>query len=92
MFTIIACFAVVAIAVWTDRQSDKEMVARPSVFDDDLVRQSVVFVRRDLRLIAWVLARSLSCSGSLLTGYIDQFNDRTMRLVPRGQNAIDDGA
>ncbi len=63
MFTIIACFAVVAIAVWTDRQSDKEMVARPSVFDDDLVRQSVVFVRRDLRLIAWVLAAILIVLG-----------------------------
>jgi len=63
MFTIIACFAVVAIAVWSDRQSDKEMVARPSVFDDDLVRQSVVFVRRDLRLIAWVLAAILIVLG-----------------------------
>ncbi len=63
MFTIIACFAVVAIAVWTDRQSDKELVGRPSVFDDDLVRQSVVFVRRDLRLIAWVLAAILIVLG-----------------------------
>jgi hypothetical protein len=60
MFTIIACFAVVAIAVWTDRQSDKEMVGRPSVFDDDLVRQSVVFARR---LIAWVLAAILIVLG-----------------------------
>jgi len=63
MFTIIACFAVVAIAVWTDRQSDKEMVGRPSVFDDDLVRQSIVFARRDLRLIAWVLAAILVVLG-----------------------------
>jgi len=63
MFTIIACFAVVAIAVWTDRQSDKEVVGRPSVFDDDLVRQSVVFVRRDLRLIAWMLAAILIVLG-----------------------------
>jgi len=63
MFTIIACFAVVAIAVWTDRLSDKEVVGRPSVFDDDLVRQSVVFVRRDLRLIAWMLAAILIVLG-----------------------------
>ena len=63
MFTIIACFAVVAIAVWTDRQSDKEVVGRPSVFDDDLVRQSVDFVRRDLRLIAWMLAAILIVLG-----------------------------
>lgn len=63
MFTIIACFAVVAIAVWTDRQSDKEMVGRPSMLDDDLVRQSVVFARRDLRLIAWVLAAILIVLG-----------------------------
>ena len=63
MFTIIACFAVVAIAVWTDRQSDKEVVGRPSVFDDELIRQSVVFARRDLRLIAWVLAAILIVLG-----------------------------
>ena len=63
MFTIIACFAVVAIAVWTDRQSDKEMVGRPAVFDDDLIRQSIVLVRRDLRLIAWVLAAILIVLG-----------------------------
>jgi hypothetical protein len=45
MFTIIACVAVVAIAVWTDRLSDKEMVGRPAVFDDDLIRQSIVLAR-----------------------------------------------
>jgi hypothetical protein len=39
------------------------MVARPSVFDDDLIRQSVVFARRDLRLIAWVLAAILIVLG-----------------------------
>ena len=63
MFTIIACVAVVAIAVWTDRLSDKEIVGRPSVFDDDLIRQSIVLVRRDLRLIAWVLAAILIVLG-----------------------------
>ena len=63
MFTIIACVAVVAIAVWTDRLSDKEMVGRPAVFDDDLIRQSIVLVRRDLRLIAWMLAAILIVLG-----------------------------
>jgi len=63
MFTIIASVAVVAIAVWTDRLSDKELVGRPSVFDDDLIRQSIVLARRDLRLIAWVLAAILIVPG-----------------------------
>jgi hypothetical protein len=63
MFTIIACVAVVGVSYWTDRLSDKETVGRPSVFDDDLVRQSVVFARRDLRLIAWVLAAILVMLG-----------------------------
>jgi hypothetical protein len=63
MFTIIASVAVIGVVYWTDRLSDKEMVGRPSVFDDDLVRQSVVFARRDLRLIAWVLAAILIMLG-----------------------------
>jgi hypothetical protein len=56
MFTVIATVAVLAITYWTDRLSDKEAVQRPMVFDDDIVRQNVVFARRDLRLIAWMLA------------------------------------
>jgi hypothetical protein len=63
MFTIIANVAVVAISYWTDRLSDKEAVQRAVVFDDDIVRQSVVFARRDLRLIAWVLAAMLIMLG-----------------------------
>jgi hypothetical protein len=63
MFTIIACFAVAALVIWTERQSNKEMIQRPSWFDDDLVRQSVVFARQDLRLIAWVLAAILIMLG-----------------------------
>jgi hypothetical protein len=55
MFTIIACVAVIGVGYWTDRLSDKETVGRPFVFDDDLIRQSIVFARRDLRLIVWVL-------------------------------------
>jgi hypothetical protein len=35
----------------------------PSSFDDDLVRQSVVFARRELRLVAWVLAATLIMLG-----------------------------
>jgi hypothetical protein len=41
------------------------------VFDDDIVWQSVVLARRDLRLIAWALA-AISCSALLQTGYIGQ--------------------
>jgi hypothetical protein len=50
MFTIIACVAVVGVSYWTDRLSDKETVGRPSVFDDDLVRQSVVFASPRLEI------------------------------------------
>jgi hypothetical protein len=63
MFTIIASIAVVAVSYWTDRLSDKEVVQRPAVFDDDMVRQSVVFARRDLRLIAWMLAAMIIMLG-----------------------------
>ena len=63
MFTVIACVAVIAIVYWTDRLSDKETVGRPSVFDDDIIRQTVVFARRDLRLIAWALAAILVMLG-----------------------------
>ena len=55
--------AVLAITYWTDRLSDKEAVQRPMVFDDDIVRQNVVFARRDLRLIAWMLAAMLVMLG-----------------------------
>jgi hypothetical protein len=63
MFTVIACVAVVAIVYWTDRLSDREIVQRASVFDGDIIRQTVVFARRDLRLIAWVLAAILVMLG-----------------------------
>jgi hypothetical protein len=63
MFTIIASVTVVAISYWTDRLSDKEVVQRAMVFDDDMVRQSVVFARRDLRLVAWMLAAMLIMLG-----------------------------
>ena len=63
MFTVIASVAVLAITYWTDRLSEKEAVQRPMVFDDDIVRQSVIFARRDLRLIAWMLAAMLIMLG-----------------------------
>jgi hypothetical protein len=63
MFTVVASVSVVAITYWTDRLSDKEAVQRPMVFDDDIVRQTVVFARLDLRLIAWMLAAMLIMLG-----------------------------
>jgi hypothetical protein len=63
MFTIIAILAVGTLAIWSERQSNNEMILRPSSFDDDLVRQSVIFARRELRLIAWVLAAILIVLG-----------------------------
>jgi hypothetical protein len=63
MFTVIATVAVVGIVYWTDRLWDKEVVQRPAVFDDDMVRQTVVLARGDLRLIAWMLAAMLIMLG-----------------------------
>src|SRR5262245_26945043 len=63
MFTIIAAVAVIAISLWTDRLMDHETVQRAVVFDDDIVQKSVVFGRRDLRLIAWMLAAMLIMLG-----------------------------
>jgi hypothetical protein len=63
MFIIIASVAVVGISYWTDRLSDKEAIQRAVVFDDEKVRESAVFARRDLRLIAWMLAAMLVMLG-----------------------------
>jgi hypothetical protein len=41
------------------------------MFDNDKVRQSVVFARHDLRLIAWMLAAMLIMLALLRTGCID---------------------
>jgi hypothetical protein len=41
----------------------QKAVQRAMVFDDDIVRQNVVFARRDLRLIAWMLAAILVMLG-----------------------------
>jgi hypothetical protein len=63
MFTIIAIIAAGALAFWSDRQTTREVIQRPAVFDDELVRQSVVFARQELRLISWVLASILVMLG-----------------------------
>jgi len=63
MFTVIACVAVLAIVYWTDRLSDRESVQRPTIFDDDIIRHTIVVARRDLRLIAWALAAILVMLG-----------------------------
>jgi hypothetical protein len=62
MFTTIAFFAMAALAAWSEHSSNKERRS-PFLFDDDLVRQSVVFARQDLRLIAYVLAAILVMLG-----------------------------
>ena len=62
MFTVGACFAIAAIAWNCSRENDKERVA-PSLFDDDVVRQSIVFARQDIRLIAFGIAAILVMLG-----------------------------
>jgi hypothetical protein len=54
-YTFIAIFGVGALAFWCDRASTREQKS-PFHFEDDLLRQSIVFARQDLRLIAYVLA------------------------------------
>ena len=49
MFTAIACVAVGAIAIWAQHQNLKER-ERPHTFEDDLIRQSIVFIREDMKL------------------------------------------
>jgi hypothetical protein len=62
MFTVIAFFAIAGIAAWSDRQATKEK-ERPFRFEEDLVQQSIVHAREDLRLIAFVLAALLIMLG-----------------------------
>lgn len=63
MFTIIAGIAVAALAWWSQRWANNERAQQPSIFDDDQVRQSVMFVRDDLRTIALLLAAILLMLG-----------------------------
>lgn len=62
MFTAISLIAIFGIAWYLQRATGKERETVNS-FDDDLVRQSVVFAREDLKLIAFVLAAILVMLG-----------------------------
>lgn len=62
MFTVIALFAIAGTAFWSSRANDKERRSI-STFDDDLIRQSIVFTRQDVKLIAFLLAAILAMLG-----------------------------
>lgn len=51
MFTTLA-FCAMAILVWMAQRGNGKERKAPFGFDDDLVRQSVVFVREDVRVVA----------------------------------------
>ena len=53
MFTIVAFLAIAGLAWYAERTTDKERSHKPSIFEDDEVRQSVVFARQELRLIVY---------------------------------------
>lgn len=61
-YTLVAMAAVVVIAISSDRWNRRER-RNVSLFDDDQVRQSVMFAREDLRLIALLLAGILVALG-----------------------------
>jgi hypothetical protein len=55
MFTIIACLAVSVLAWYAQRREAKERSVPDPKIDDDFVRQRVVYIREDVRLIAYLL-------------------------------------
>lgn len=54
MFTVIAIAVGIAFVIWASRSNDKERLG-VSEFEDKLVKQSIVFGREDLKLIALLL-------------------------------------
>lgn len=64
MFTTISIVALVCLALYGQRASNQERKSVGS-FDDDLVRQSVIFARDDLKLIALILAAILIMLGNI---------------------------
>lgn len=62
MFTALSMLALAGLA-WYARSSSNSERKAVSSFDDALVRQSVVFAREDLKLIALALAAILVMLG-----------------------------
>ena len=62
MFIALSLIAIAGLA-WYARSANNEERKAVSSFDDDLVRQSVVFAREDLKLIALALAAILIMLG-----------------------------
>jgi hypothetical protein len=55
MFTIIACFAVAFLAWLARRREAQERSVSDPKIDEDFVRQRVIYIREDIRLIAFLL-------------------------------------
>jgi len=56
MFTLIAFLGVAGIGWQVTKMQDKDIARVPGIFDDDIVRESVVHSRQDFRLIAYLLS------------------------------------
>jgi hypothetical protein len=54
MFTIIAFFAIAGAAWLAQRSNEKERIG-VGTFSEEEVRQSIVFVRQDMKLVAYAL-------------------------------------
>ncbi len=62
MFTTVAFLALAGIGWLAQRSEDRERL-KPWLFDDDRVRQSIMFMRQDVRLIVYLLAAILVMLG-----------------------------
>ena len=63
MFTV-GAFVAIAIVVWyARRQEASERKSQPGHVDDDFARERVLFIREDIRLIAYILMAILVMLG-----------------------------
>ena len=62
MLTTLACFGIATLEWIAQRTENKERLQR-SLFDDDQVRQSIMFIREDVRLVAYMLGAILVMLG-----------------------------
>ena len=63
MFTVGAFVATAILAWYANHQEHGERKLRPGHVEDDFVRERVLFIREDIRLIAYILMAILVMLG-----------------------------
>jgi hypothetical protein len=63
MFTIIAFLGLAAAGWWSNRREASERTQKAVSEDDDFLRARIVFIRQDVRLLAYLLAAILIMLG-----------------------------